>query len=213
MDQSVKWVIEKKIERTIEALKKNNMEGYFVKDEKELLDKLSSLLQKGETISVGGSVTLFETGIIDLLRSGQYNFLDRYEKGLTEENIKEIYRKSFFANTYLTGTNAITENGELYNVDGTGNRVAAMIYGPDQVIVVVGFNKIVKNLNEAIERNKQIAAPINAKRLKKKTPCASTGVCIDCTSPERICNEYTLIKRQRIQGRIKVFIVDKELGY
>ncbi|WP_053954956.1 lactate utilization protein [Inediibacterium massiliense] len=213
MDQSVKWVIEKKIERTIESLKKNNMEGYFVRNEKELLDKISSLLKEGETVSVGGSITLFETGVIDLLRNGKYNFLDRYEKGLTEKDIKEIYRKSFFANTYFTGSNAITESGELYNVDGTGNRVAAMLYGPDQVIVVVGVNKIVKDLNEAIERNRQIAAPANTKRLNKKTPCASTGVCMECNSPERICNEYTLIKRQKVQGRIKVFIVDQELGF
>lgn len=213
MDSNVKFVIEKRVQRTIENLKKNNMNGYFVEDEKEAIKKIEELLTEGDTVSVGGSMTLFETGVIELLRKGKYNFLDRYQEGLTPEDIKEMYRKSFSADAYLTSSNAITEDGELYNVDGRGNRVAAMIYGPDKVIIVAGVNKIVKDLDEAIERNRQWAAPANAKRLNKNTPCAKTGYCMDCNSEDRICNEYVLIRKQTDKERIHVIIVNKELGY
>ncbi|QXM06536.1 lactate utilization protein [Crassaminicella indica] len=213
MDKNTEWVIKQKVKRTIENLEKNNMEGYYVEDENELLQKIRELIHEGATVSVGGSMTLFETGVIDFLRKENYNFLDRYEAGLSREDIKEIYRKCFYADAYFTSSNAITENGELFNVDGTGNRVAAMLYGPDNVIVIAGINKIVKNIDEAIERNKRMAAPANAKRLDRKTPCAKLGYCTDCNSPERICNDYVLIKKQGIKGRIKVIIVGKELGY
>ncbi|OEF99879.1 hypothetical protein BHF71_01520 [Vulcanibacillus modesticaldus] len=213
MDENVAFVIEKKVERTIKNLEKNNMHGYFVQNEEEVLNKIEELMNEGDTVSVGGSMTLFETGVIELLRSGKYNFLDRYQAGLTPEQIKEIYRKTFFADVFLTSSNAITEDGELYNVDGRGNRVAAMIYGPDKVIVVVGINKIVKDLDGAIMRNRRIAAPANTKRLDRKTPCVKVGYCMDCNSADRICNEYVLIKRQPTAGRIHVIIVNKELGY
>lgn len=213
MDKHSTWIIDQKVKRTIENLEKSNMNGYYVEDEKKLLEKVEELLHEGSTVSVGGSMTLFETGVIELLRNGKYNFLDRYKEGLTAENIKEIFRKSFFSDTYLVSSNALTEEGELYNVDGSGNRVAAMIYGPDQVIVVVGINKIVKNVEEAIKRNREMAAPANCKRLNRNTPCAQVGYCMDCKSNERICNEYVLIRRQNIKGRIKVIIVGKELGY
>lgn len=213
MDKNVKFVIEKRALRTIENLEKNNMKGYFVQNEEETINKIEELIKEEDTVTVGGSMTLFETGIIDFLRNGKYNFLDRYKEGLTPEDIKDIYRKSFSADAYFTSSNAVTEEGELYNVDGRGNRVAAMIYGPDKVIVVVGVNKIVKDLDEAIMRNREWAAPANAKRLDKKTPCAEVGYCMDCKSKDRICSEYVVIKRQMDEGRIHVVIVNKELGY
>jgi len=213
MDQNVVFVIQEKIKRTIENLEKNNIKGYFVQNEEEACSKIKELIPEGSTVAVGGSMTLFEIGAIDLLRNGKYNFLDRYEAGLTAEQMKEIHRKAFFADAYLTSSNAVTEEGELYNVDGTGNRVAAMIYGPDKVIVVVGFNKIVKDLNEAISRVENLAAPANTKRLSRRTPCTKTGYCMDCDSPERICNDYVLIKKQNTPGRIHVIIINKELGY
>jgi len=213
MDKNTDWVMEQKVKRTIESLEKNNMEAFFVKDEEALLAKIAELISEGETVAVGGSMTLFETGVIDFLRNGKYNFLDRYKEGITQYELKEIYRKSFFADAYLVSSNAITENGELYNVDGTGNRVAAMLYGPDKVIVIVGWNKIVKDEQEAVKRNREISGPANAKRLSKKTPCAETGYCMDCKSKDRICNDFVLIKKQQVKGRIKVIIVGKELGY
>ncbi len=213
MDKNVVWVNEQKIERTIKALEKNNMNGYLVQNKEQLLEKIQEIVQEGSLVSCGGSMTLFETGVIDFLKNGKYKFLDRYEEKLTPQDLKEIFRKTFSADAYFTSTNAITENGELYNVDGTGNRVAAMLYGPDKVIVITGVNKIVKNVEEAINRNKEISAPANAKRIGTNTPCKTTGYCMDCYSPDRICCEYTLIKRQRIANRIHVIFINENFGY
>jgi len=213
MDNNIKWVEEQTIKRTMENLEKNNIESYFVEDNSALIEKISEFVKEGDTVSVGGSMTLFETGVIEFLRNGKFNFLDRYEQGLNGNDIKDIFRKTFSADAYFVSSNAVTEKGELYNVDGTGNRVAAMIYGPDNVIVIVGVNKIVRDVQEAIERNKEYAAPANAKRLNRNTPCTKVGYCMDCSSSERICNDYVLIRRQGQKGRIKVIIVGKELGY
>ncbi len=213
MDKNLHWVCEKQIERTIKALESNNMNGYLVKSKEDLIKKIDDLVEENSLVACGGSQTLFETGVIDYLRKGRNDFLDRYKEGLKPNEMKDIYRKSFFADAYFTSTNAITENGELYNVDGNGNRVAAMLYGPDKVIVICGKNKIVKDVDAAIERNKQFSAPANAKRLDTKTPCKSSGYCMDCKSSDRICCEYTLIKRQRYQGRIHVIFIDENFGY
>ncbi|MCH3964127.1 MAG: lactate utilization protein [Clostridium sp.] len=213
MDKNEKWVIDQKINRTMENLQKNNMEAYLVKDEKDLMEKLKSLIKEGSAVSVGGSMTLFETGIIDFLRNGKYNFMDRYKDGITPVELKDIYRKTFLCDCYITSSNAVTESGELYNIDGNGNRVAAMIYGPDQVIVIIGANKIVSNLNAAIERVKYNSAPANTKRLNLNTPCTKVGYCVDCKSDGRICNDYVLIKRENVKGRVKVIILNKDLGY
>ena len=213
MDNNINWVMEQKIKRVIENLEKNNMEAYYASDERAVIEKISEFVKEGDIISVGGSMTLFETGVIDFLKSGKFNYLDRYEKGLTPEDIKAIFRKSFSADAYFASSNAVTENGELFNVDGTGNRTAAMIYGPDKVIVIVGVNKIVRDVDEAVERNKECSAPANAKRLNRNTPCTKVGYCMECSSTERICNNYILIRKQAQKGRIKVIIVGKELGY
>lgn len=213
MDKNAMFVVDERVKRTIVNLEKNNMNGYYVQTEEEALKKIEELISEGDTVSVGGSMTLFEIGVINLLRNGKYNFLDRYEEGLTPAKIKEVFRKSFFADAYFTGTNAITENGELYNVDGNGNRVAAMLYGPDKVIVVAGRNKIVKDLDQAILRVKETAAPANNVRLNRDNPCTKTGHCMDCKQDGRICNEYTVIKRQSNKDRIHVIIINKELGY
>ncbi|NLX63383.1 MAG: lactate utilization protein [Clostridiaceae bacterium] len=213
MDKNLKAVIAKKVERTMNNLVKNNMMAFYVESKDEVVNKVAELINEGETVAVGGSVTLEETGVLEHLRSGRYNFLDRYEEGLTRNQVEEIFRKSFFADTYLTSTNAITEDGELYNVDGNGNRVAAMIYGPKSVIVVAGINKIVKNTDEAIERVRRIAAPANTIRLNKNTPCAKTGYCVDCRTEDRICCSYTVFRQQRQKDRIKVILVGESLGY
>lgn len=213
MDKNTAFVYEERVKRTIESLEKNNMNGYFVQDEKELIEKINELAPEGVTVSVGGSMTLFETNVIEHLRSGRYDFLDRYKEGLTPGDIKDVFRKSFCADVYFTSSNAITEDGELYNVDANGNRVAAMIYGPDKVIVIAGINKIVKDVEEAISRGREMAAPANAKRLNKSTPCTKVGYCMDCSSQDRICSDFVLIRRQVKMGRIHVIFVNKELGY
>lgn len=213
MDKNLQWVYERQIERTIKALENNNMNGYLVKSKEDLIKKIDELVEENSFVACGGSQTLFEAGVIEHLREGRFDFLDRYKEGLKPQDMKDIYRKSFFADAYFTSTNAITENGELYNVDGNGNRVAAMLYGPDKVIVICGVNKIVKDVDAAIKRNEQFSAPANAKRLDTKTPCKASGYCMDCKSSDRICCEYTLIKRQRSQGRIHVIFTDDNFGY
>ncbi len=203
----------KNVERTLEGLKRNRMNAYYVKDSKELHAHLSQLISKDTTVSVGGSMTLFETHTIDWLRSQPLHFLDRYQEGLSAEAIKELFRKSFFADAYLCSSNAITENGELYNVDGNGNRVAALTYGPDKVIVIAGTNKIVKDIPQAIARNRAIAAPLNCVRLKTNTPCTLSGKCEDCLSPSRICCTYVITGFQRNPNRIHVFLIEGSYGY
>jgi L-lactate utilization protein LutB len=213
MDKNLKFVVDERIKRTMENLEKHNISAYRAEDEEEALKKIGELIPEGSTIGIGGSMTLFEIGAIDFIRKGNYKVLDRYKEGLTPAEMKEIFRKGFFADAYLTSSNAVTENGELYNVDGTGNRVASMLYGPDRVIVIVGINKLVKDIEEAVLRVEETAAPANTKRLNKGTPCTVTGYCMDCNSEGRICNEYTIIRRQGIKGRIHVIIVNKELVY
>lgn len=213
MDKFLQAVITKRIERTLENIQKNNMLSFFAETKEQAVKKVEELLKPGATVTCGGSMTLFEAGIIEHLKSGRYNYLDRYAPGLTPEGLKEIYRKAFSADAYLTSSNAITENGELYNVDGNGNRIAAMIYGPESVIVVAGINKLVKNIDEAIERVKNIASPANNLRLNINNPCTKTGYCVNCNSPDRICSTAVVFGKQRMKDRIKVILVGEDLGY
>jgi len=201
------------IQTTIDSLKRNNIAGYFVTSKAELLELLQNLLPKGTTVGSGDSVTLEQTGVFEFLRNGNYVFHDKFQPGLTSAEKRSIYLKNFSAHTFITGTSAVTMDGKLFNIDGNGSRVAPMIYGPEQVIVVVGTNKIVPNVKVAIERTRQIAAPLDAMRLKKDTPCVKIGRCVDCNHNQRICNDFVLITGQFIEDRIKVIIVDETLGY
>lgn len=210
------------IEKTMANLEKNNMQPFFVETKDEVVPLIKSLVNKGESISHGGSETLKKVGAIELFKSGDYDYIDR--SGLEGEELRQSYIRAFGCDTYFTSSNAITENGELYNVDGNSNRVACIVYGPRQVIIVAGVNKIVKNIDEAAERVKKIAAPCNTKRLSCKTPCAATGICISlnkenpficdgCESPQRVCCNYVISAKQRHKDRIKVIIVNENLGY
>lgn len=213
MDQNLKKITHSKVHRIIANLERNNMKGHFVESTDQLMKLLEELIPSGSSIAVGGSMTLFEAGVIDWIRENDYVFYDRYATGLTADDLKSIHRKAFSADAYLCSVNAITENGELYNVDGNGNRVAAMIYGPDKVITVVGLNKIVKDLPAAISRNREISAPANNVRLNTGTPCTHTGTCTDCKTPGRICCAYSTIGFQRTPDRIHVIFLDGEYGY
>lgn len=210
------------IEKALQNLERNNMEPYFVETGAEAVELAFSFIEKGATVGVGGSVTLNKLGVLDILRQGDYNFLDRYATTDRTE-IDNIFHKSLLADYYFTSSNAITENGELYNVDGTNNRVAALLFGPKNVIVIAGVNKIVKDLDEAQKRVKTVAAPLNCKRLGKKTYCAEKGICAaldgangmadGCSSPDRICRNYVISGPQVQKNRIKVILVNEELGY
>lgn len=205
--------MEEKIEKTIRSLQKNNMAGYFVKNTEELLALLSTLIRKGEKVGCGDSVTLEETGVFDYLKSGDFIFYDKHQDGLASEGKRELYRKNFEADTFITGTNAITADGKLFNIDGNGSRVAPMLYGPKQVIVVAGTNKLTDTAEDAVKRTRQIAAPLDAKRLNKDTPCTKLGKCIDCRHEQRICNDFVLITGQFIKDRIKVIFIEGSYGF
>ena len=200
-------------DKLIDALEKNNMLGFFVNNEVELLELIGKLIPINSTVGCGDSVTLEQTGVFDFLRNGNYCFLDKHRNGITKGEKNEMYIKNFSVNTFVTGTNAVTMDGKIFNIDGNGSRIAPIIYGPKQVIIIIGINKIVNNVDEAIERTRQIAAPLDAKRLKKETPCTKLNKCIDCKHEQRICNDFLLITGQFIKNRIKIIIVNKELGY
>jgi len=205
--------MKKAVDITIKNLNQNNMAGYYVQDFKQLLETVQSLLSKSETIGCGDSVTLEETGVFEFIRNGNYNFLDKHDPKLTSSDKREIYLQNFRAHTFLSGVNAVTQDGELFFIDGNGSRVAPIIYGPEQVILVAGTNKIVSGSEEAIQRVRQIAAPLDAKRLGKNTPCVKLGRCVNCKSPERICNDFVYITRQFVKDRIKVIFIEGEFGY
>lgn len=209
------------IKKTIKNLEKNNIKTYFLESKKDVVPLIERMVAEGSTVAVGGSVTLSETGVLEHLRCGRYTFFDRYKEGLGADGVKEVFRKSFGVDTYVCSTNAITEEGELYNVDRTGNRVGAISYGPESVIIIAGVNKIVANIDEAVKRVKTISAPKNCKRLNCNTYCAQKGYCADvnggmgkgCDSKERICTHYVVTSKQLNPDRIKVILVNEELGY
>ncbi len=205
--------MDEKIQRTLENLEKNRMKPYFVENREELYDIIRGLVKNDKLITAGGSMTLKESGVTELLMKEFGDaYLDR-SAGKTKEEVDEIMRKAFVSDSFFASSNAITENGELYNVDGNGNRVSAMIYGPKQVVIVAGVNKIVKDLEEAKLRVEKIAAPKNTVRLSCETPCAKTGECMHCNAPARICCSYVTLAHQRVPDRIKVIIVNENLGY
>lgn len=212
------------IEKTLNNLRKNNMQAFYCETSAEALELVKTLMNKGDTVTHGGSVTLKQTGVADLLKSGDYNYLDRSREGITREQVEEVYRKTYSADVYFSSSNAVTENGELYNVDGNSNRVSAILYGPKSVVMLCGYNKIVKDIDEAVYRVKTVAAPPNAKRLGLETYCASAGECLSCSkdgsfmcdgcrSESRICCNYVISAKQRHKDRIKVIIIGEELGY
>lgn len=213
MEENLKTLLKIKENQMIQAFESHNMTCMFVENEDELKTYLKNIFNQGKKVAVGGSVTLNQLGVIDMLRESDVDFIDRYEEGISREEMENRFREAFFADLFITSTNALTVDGCLYNVDGTGNRVAAMIYGPKEVIVIAGMNKIFYSEEEAISHIQNCSAPANAMRLNKKTPCTKTGHCMECHSPERICSSYVKLGYQSKINRIKVIIVEESLGY
>lgn len=202
-----------KIERLLKNLDKRGMKGYFCHGTDELVELCMKLLNGCKLVASGGSETLKETGILDMLRAMPgIEFLDRSAEPDPEKK-KEIARRSFLSDAYFMSTNAITEDGILFNIDGSGNRVAALSYGPDKVIIIAGVNKIVSTLDEAILRARTIAAPMNNMRLNMNTPCKETGVCANCQSPDSICAHMLTTRRSYLPDRIHVILVDEDFGF
>ncbi len=211
MDENKKWFIEERAKRAVEALKKNGISAYYVEDAEAARRKVLELVDPKESIGFGGSMTLGELGILPLLEERGNRLITRLE-ALGAERLRQR-REALHCDTFLTSTNALTEDGRLVNIDGTANRVASMVFGPKKVVVIAGYNKLVSNLEEALKRAREVAAPMNAKRLKVKTPCTTTGVCSDCRSADRICNVTTIIDRKPGAVDMYVVVVGDSLGY
>lgn len=211
MDANQRKILKAKAKRTIENLGKNNIKATYVDTLEDALILIKTIVPKGSTTASGGSITLSDSHIIEYLKK--------------ETCYEEDRRKAYYADFYLASANAITEHGEIYQVDGTSNRVSAMLFGPRNVILVVGMNKVVTNLRKAIERVKEESAPANATRLCKDTPCTKLGECVSpsasdehisalgCNSDERICCNYVIMAKQREKDRIIVILVGEDCGY
>ena len=197
----------------VEALKKNGFEAEYCATGADAAQRLLELIPDAASVGFGGSWTLKAIGISEKLAERGNTILDHGAPGLTNEEKADIRRKQQICDVFLSGTNPLTMDGRLVNMDGSGNRVAAMIFGPGKVIVVAGTNKIVKDLAAAEERIQMKAAPINNKRLGTPNPCSRTGVCMDCQGPTRICNVLTIISKRPLGTNFHVLIVGEELGF
>ena len=211
MNEFKKQILEKRIDKVIKALKKNNMNAFYAKDRSELFSIVDELCKDAQSITQGGSLTLSEAGVIDHLKE---KFSDAFKcrADIAPEDMDSYYRSVFSSDVFFASTNAVTENGELFNIDGLGNRVSAMIFGPRKVILVVGANKIVSDLNAAQERVAKLSAPANALRLGIETSCSKCGECVNCNNDNRICCSYVTLRRQRIPMRINVILLAEEYG-
>lgn len=197
----------------IQNLAKRQMEGFYCATAKEACEKALSFAKPGTSVSFGGSMTLAESGILDVLREKEdITLLDR-DSASSPEEVNRIMHEALSCDCYFMSTNAITASGELINIDGNGNRVASLIYGPKQVILIVGINKVVSSVEDGMHRVRSQASSPNCIRLHKNTPCAATGTCADCLSSDCICNQIVVTRRSGNKDRIKVILVGESLGY
>lgn len=211
MNEHVQALQKKRLARVKAALEKNRMEAYIVDSAAEVAPLVKSFLKQGDVISDGGSATLGECGLYELFQSGGYEYLNR--NAAPPEQKPEIARRALLADWYFASANAVAETGEIVEMDGNGNRVAAITFGPGNVVLVVGRNKIEPTLEAARARVRWTAAPANAQRFGLSTPCGKTGLCADCSSPERICSFELILHYQRVANRIRVILVDQDLGF
>ncbi len=202
----------KQAESIIKNLAKRNIEGCYCETAAECTQAILKEIPKGNTVSWGGSESIKEIGLMDAIHNGDYELIDRTAAKTPEES-RQLYAKTVMADYYLMSSNAITLDGELINIDGNGNRVACLIQGPSHVILVIGMNKVVTDVKSGIARVRNMASPANAIRLGRNLPCAATGVCHDCLSPECFCNQIVITRRSGHTGRIKVYLVAEDLGY
>jgi len=207
-----KIALSRQAESIIKNLEKRNMEGYYFETAAACTEAILAAMPSGSIIGWGGSETLKECGLMEAIHGGSYELLDR-SAAKTPEESRQIYARTVLADYFLTSANAITLDGELVNIDGNGNRVACLIQGPSHVIVVAGMNKVAPDVKSAFDRVRNVASPANAIRLERKLPCAATGVCHDCLSPECFCCQVVVTRRSMHPGRIKVYLVGEDLGY
>lgn len=213
------------VSKVIKSLEGNNINALYAETKSEVCDIVKNMLFDGAVITAGGSMSLKESGVWDIINSPEYDFRDRTKQGISEEEKTEIHKAAVGCDFFFCSTNAVTENGELVNVDGNANRISSIAFGPKKVVMVVGVNKLVKDIDEGLLRVKKIAAPKNAVRLNTGTPCQKLGHCValeksdcpamtdGCKSPRRMCIEYLISGFQKEKGRINVILCGETLGY
>ncbi|MDF2858449.1 MAG: hypothetical protein K0Q87_4300 [Neobacillus sp.] len=199
--------------KTVAALDNNRFNASYYQTAEEAMNELLTTIPVNATVGIGGSWTLIQLEVVEKLEARGNIVYCHHKPGLSPEEILDIRRKQLTCDVFLTSTNAITEDGRLVNTDATGNRVAAMIFGPKKVIVLAGVNKIVGTIDEAQERIRVTAAPLNNKRLNRPNPCVKTGYCVDCQGPTRLCNISTVIHKQPPASDIHVWVIGEEVGY
>ncbi len=209
MDQNIIKRNELLAQKLIKGLESRNMKGYYAADRAEALALALSLIPEGSTVTMGGGQSAWEIGLPDALKAGNYNFIDR---NLYEDK-RAAFLAAFDADVYLASANAITDDGVMVNIDGNANRVAALAYGPKKLVLIVGMNKVCPDLDAAMKRARSVAATINAQRFGLSTPCAKTGACLDCKSPDTICCQFLITRYSRHAGRVHVILVNDTLGF
>lgn len=195
--------------KTIKGLESRNMTGYYAKDKEEALRIALSLIPEGSTVSMGGAMSVHEIGLSDALKNGNYNFIDRDEF----EDKRQAMLLAYDADFFLSSSNAMTDDGILVNIDGNANRVSAIAQGPKKVLMIVGMNKICPDVDSAMKRARNVAAPINTQRFGINPPCTKTGTCSNCKSPDTICCQFLITRYSRHEDRIHVILVNEDLGF
>ncbi len=212
MEEMQKWHRELLIRKTVDALRANFFEAKAFDDRQALTAEVLQSVGPGMTVGFGGSLTVRSLGLVDLVKERGATAIDHWQLGLSKEEIHDLRVRQLTCDLFLTGTNAVTEGGELVNMDGMGNRVNAMTFGPKKVIVIAGSNKIVADVHEGIERIKKVAAPMNARRLNLPLPCAESGRCHNCKSEQRICRILSILEKKPGGTNFSVFFLNEDLG-
>ena len=212
MTEQMKTYYEKRAQVLVKNLKSRHFEAYYCPDSASALAKALELIPGGASVGWGGALSAQQIGLIDAVKSGNFAAIDR-DAATTPEERTQALKRCLTADVFLCGANALSLDGQMVNIDGTGNRVAAIAYGPDTILVIAGMNKVCDTLDDAVTRARTVAAPMNKQRFPFKTPCEVTGACADCKSEESICNQILITRNCRPAGRIKFVLVGEELGF
>lgn len=199
-------------QKVIKGIDSRNMKGYYAASKEEALKIALELIPENSSVTMGGAMSAREIGLVDALKSGNYRFIER-EDAKTPDEKRQATLDGYDADYFLTSANAMTEDGVMINIDGNSNRVSFIAHGPKHVIAIVGMNKICSDVDAAMKRARNVAAPINAQRFGLQTPCAKTGACMDCKSPDTICCQFLITRYSRHEGRIHVILVNDNLGF
>lgn len=209
MDENIMKRNELLAEKVIKGLASRNMTGYYAKDREEALNIALSMIPEGSTVTMGGGMSVYEIGLVKALKEGNYNYIDREEAA----DRRAAMLAAYDADVYLASCNALTDDGILVNIDGNANRVSAIAYGPKKVVFIVGMNKVCSDIDHAMKRARNVAAPINNQRFGGNNPCVKTGACANCKSPDTICCEFLITRYSRHKDRIHVVLVNDSLGF